>query len=226
MDITHAYIEKGSGEPLILLHGNGQNYTYFSNQFDVFAERFHVYALDTRGHGQTPRGVMPFTMRGFAEDLLNFMDEHSIAKAHILGFSDGGNIALLFAIRHPERVDRLIVDGADINTAGVKPSFQLPIELGYRMAKLFGGKSPEAAAHIEMLNLMVNEPNIPLGELRRIKAKTLVLAGTNDIIKDRHTRLIAANIPGAELTIIEGDHFIAKKNPAVFNKRVLDFLSE
>lgn len=226
MDITHAYIEKGSGEPLILLHGNGQNYTYFSNQFDVFAERFHVYALDTRGHGQTPRGVMPFTMRGFAEDLLNFMDEHGLAKAHILGFSDGGNIALLFAIRHPERVDRLIVDGADLDTSGVKLGFQLPIELGYRMAKLFGGKSPEAAAHIEMLNLMVNEPNIPLGELSRIKAKTLVLAGTNDIIKDRHTRLIAANIPGAELTIIEGDHFIAKKNPAVFNKRVLDFLSE
>lgn len=226
MDITHAYIEKGSGEPLILLHGNGQNYTYFSNQFDVFAERFHVYALDTRGHGQTPRGVMPFTMRGFAEDLLNFMDEHGLAKAHILGFSDGGNIALLFAIRHPERVDRLIVDGADLDTSGVKLGFQLPIELGYRMAKLFGGKSPEAAAHIEMLNLMVNEPNIPLGELRRIKAKTLVLAGTNDIIKDRHTRLIAANIPGAELTSIEGDHFIAKKNPAVFNKRVLDFLSE
>lgn len=224
MDIKHAYIEKGSGDALILLHGNGQNYTYFVNQFDVFAEYYHVYALDTRGHGQTPRGVMPFTIRGFAEDLCGFMDEHGIAKAHILGFSDGGNIALMFAIRHPERVDKLIVDGANLDTSGVKLRSQFPIEIGYRVAKLFGGKSPEAAHNIEMLNLMVNEPNIKVEELSKIAAKTLVLAGTNDMMKDAHTRYIAASIPDAELSIIEGTHFIARDNPEAFNERVLDFL--
>ena len=136
MDITHHFIEKGSGEPLILLHGNGESCGYFKKQLDVFAERYHVYALDTRGHGQTPRGAAPFTIRQFAEDLLGFMDAQGTERAHILGFSDGGNIAMVFAMAHPERVARLILNGANLTSAGVKLSTQLPIELGYRIAKL------------------------------------------------------------------------------------------
>ena len=85
MDITHHYIEKGKGFPLILLHGNGEDNTYFEHQIEPFARHFHVIAIDTRGHGQTPRGDAPFTIRQFADDLLAFMNEHSIAKAHILG---------------------------------------------------------------------------------------------------------------------------------------------
>ena len=111
MDITHYYVEKGQGHPLILLHGNGEDCTYFDHQIDVFAQHYHVYALDTRGHGQTPRGTCPFTIRQFADDLLAFMDARHIERAHLLGFSDGGNIAIIFAIRYPERVDRLILDG-------------------------------------------------------------------------------------------------------------------
>ena len=111
MDITHFYVEKGQGDPLILLHGNGEDHTYFDHQIDVFAQHYHVYALDTRGHGQTPRGTRPFTIRQFADDLLAFMDARHIERAHLLGFSDGGNIAIIFAIRYPERVDRLILDG-------------------------------------------------------------------------------------------------------------------
>ena len=101
MDISHHFIEKGSGEPLILLHGNGESCDYFSGQIDVFARYFHVYALDTRGHGQTPRGTAPFTIRQFADDLLAFMDAQVIDRAHLLGFSDGGNIAMIFALKDP-----------------------------------------------------------------------------------------------------------------------------
>ena len=91
MDIKHYYTESGQGDPIILLHGNGENCSYFSRQMDAFSKWFHVYAIDTRGHGKTPRGDMPFTIRQFAEDLLGFMEEHRIGKAHLLGFSDGGN---------------------------------------------------------------------------------------------------------------------------------------
>ena len=71
MDIQHHYIEKGQGEPLILLHGNGENCDYFKGQIEVFARCYHVYAPDTRGHGKTPRGNAPFTIRQFADDLLS-----------------------------------------------------------------------------------------------------------------------------------------------------------
>ena len=224
MEIRHHYIEKGEGFPLILLHGNGEDCTYFEHQIEPFAQYFRVIAIDTRGHGQTPRGDAPFTIRQFAEDLLVFMNEHSIAKAHILGFSDGGNIAMVFALAHPERVEKLILNGANLDASGVKRAVQIPIEIGYRIATLFAKRSPKARLNAEMLGLMVNDPNVKPAELTQIQSPTLVLAGDDDMIKDSHTRLIAKSIPNAELAIIPGSHFVANKNPDAFNETVLRFL--
>ena len=224
MDIKHFYLEKGAGKPLILLHGNGASSDYFKGQIDAFAGRYHVYAIDTRGHGRTPRGMMPFTIRQFAADLLGFMDEHQIEKAHLLGFSDGANVAMVFAMQHPERVDWLILNGANLNADGVKRSIQLPIEIGYRIARCFSAKSESAGRNAEMLGLMVNEPNLSPSELAGIRAKTLVIAGTRDMIKEAHTRLIAESIPDAKLVFVKGNHFIANRNPLEFNRVVLDFL--
>ena len=226
MDIEHYYIEKGQGSPLILLHGNGENSGYFRGQIDEFAKSYHVYAIDTRGHGKTPRGTGPFTIRRFAEDLLCFMDEHRIDRADLLGFSDGGNIAMVFALLHPERTGHLILNGANLNAGGVKRSVQIPIEIGYRIAKLFAGKSDKARQNAEMLGLMVNDPNVSPEELKGISAKTLVIAGTKDMISEKHTRLIAESIPGSSLVFIEGSHFIASEKPEEFNHAVLEFLKE
>ncbi|MBR6981188.1 MAG: alpha/beta fold hydrolase [Prevotella sp.] len=224
MDIEHFFMEKGQGEALILLHGNGENSDYFQGQIDEFARHYHVYAIDTRGHGKTPRGNAPFTIRQFADDLLGFMDVHQIKKAHVLGFSDGGNIAMIFALKHPDRVNRLILNGANLNAKGVKCSVQTPIEIGYRFARLFARMSKSAKLHAEMLGLMVNDPNVSPEELKGIQAKTLVMAGTDDIIKEEHTRLIAQSIPDARLVFIKGSHFIANECPQAFNKEVLEFL--
>jgi pimeloyl-ACP methyl ester carboxylesterase len=207
------------------LHGNGENCDYFKGQIDEFAQYYHVYALDTRGHGKTPRGNAPFTIRQFADDLLTFMNSHSIEKANLLGFSDGGNIAMVFAIKYPGRVNRLILNGANLNAKGVKRSTQIPIEIGYRIASLFANKSDEARLNAEMLGLMVNDPNVLPAELSAIKAKTLVIAGTNDMIKDAHTRLIAQSIPDSQLVLIKGNHFIANKCHEAFNHAVLEFLN-
>lgn len=226
MDINHFFIEKGQGEALILLHGNGENCDYFQGQIDEFARFFHVYAIDTRGHGKTPRGNTPFTIRQFADDLLGFMDAHQIGKAHLLGFSDGGNIAMIFTMKHPDRVNRLILNGANLDAKGVKPSVQIPIEIGYRIARIFSKISHTAKLNAEMLGLMVNDPNVLPEELVKIQANTLVVAGTKDMIKEEHTRLIAQNIPNAQLVILEGNHFIANKCPQAFNHAVLKFLKE
>ena len=226
MDITHHFIEKGSGYPLVLLHGNGESSAYFKGQIDVFAEWYHVYAVDTRGHGQTPRGDMPFTIRQFADDLLGFMDEQQIGRAHLLGFSDGGNIAMIFAMKYPDRVGRLILDGANLDPGGVKRSVQIPIEIGFRIARWSAKRSDKAKASAEMLGLMVNDPNVRPEELKAIQAKTLVMAGTKDMIREEHTRLIAAGIPDSRLVFIRGGHFIAGREPEAFNRAVLDFLRE
>lgn len=224
MDIKLYSEEKGAGVPLILLHGNGENGGYFVHQMDYFSKAYRVIAVDTRGHGRSPRGKAPFTIRQFAEDLREFMDMQQIEKAHILGFSDGGNIALAFALKYPERIHRLIVDGANLDSSGVRPSVQIPIEIGYRIASLFAKKKSEARKNAEMLGLMVNDPNIEPEQLGSIHVRTLVMAGTKDMIKKSHTRLIYESLPDAKLAFIEGDHFIANKNPCVFNQVVGKFL--
>ena len=222
MDISLHYIKKGSGPPLLLLHGNGESGDYFVHQMDEFAQYFTVYVVDTRGHGQSPRGTAPFTISQFADDLLDFMDGQGVGKADILGFSDGGNIALTFALRHPGRVGRLVLNGANLDPSGVKPSVQIPIVLGYRLASLF--QAPKARANAELLGLMVNEPHIGPGELAGLTMPVLVIAGSRDMIKASHSRLIADSLPHGRLVTIEGDHFIASKRPEPFNRAVLEFL--
>lgn len=226
MDIQLYYTEKGSGQPLILLHGNGESGGYFVHQIAHFSKAYRVIAPDTRGHGRSPRGSAPFTIGQFADDLLWFLDFHGIEKAHLLGFSDGGNIALTFALRHPERVDRLILNGANLDAGGVRPTVQLPIVTGYKLARMFRNVSAKAKKNAEMLGLMVNDPNISPQSLSGLFVKTLVIAGTKDMIKEAHTRLICDSLPNARLVLLPGDHFIAAKSPQAFNLAVEQFLQE
>ncbi len=218
------YTETGEGKPLILLHGNGESGRYFEHQIPFFSRKYRVLALDTRGHGNSPRGNAPFTIEQFAEDLLDFMNEHAIEKAHLLGFSDGGNIALTFALKYPERVDRLILNGANLDPSGVRPSVQAPIVLGYHIASWFSRKSEKAQKNAELLGLMVKQPHIQAERLKTLHVPTLVIAGSRDMIKRRHTRLIYQSIPDARLEILPGNHFIAARKPDAFNQAVKRFL--
>ena len=192
------YAEAGSGYPLLLLHGNGEDHTYFSAQLRFFSQYYPVFAPATRGHGAAPRGSGPVTLDRVA----------------------------LFALRHPELVEKLILNGGNLSPSGIRPSVQLPIELGYRIARLFAGRSPEARKHAELLGLMVNEPHIPPETLSALTMPVLVLAGTRDMVKRRHTEQISASLPNAQLQFLNGDHFLAAKEPSAFNEAVLRFLQE
>ena len=222
MDIRHFYLEQGTGFPLILLHGNDDSGAYFANQLDAFAAKYRVYAPDTRGHGQTPRGSAPFTIHQFAEDLVGFMDLHGIEKAHVLGFSDGGNIAIDFALNHIDRVEKLILNGANLYPAGCTPDLQQWVEDAYQKAL----QNDPQGRGTEMLALMAVQPDFHPEELQKITVPTLVVAGTDDMILQEHTELIAASLPHSELHILPGDHFIASKSPEAFNRLVLTFLEK
>ena len=224
MDISLNFIEKGTGDILILLHGNGESNKYFKHQIDFFSSRYRVIAIDTRGHGASLRGDAPFTLVQFAKDLHKFFLEHNINKANILGFSDGGNIALLFALKYPDYVTKLILNGANLNPDGVKKVYQFPIILAYKLIAKIADKNPKALKNAEMLALMVNEPNIDPDCLKNLSIPTLVIAGTNDMIKHDHTKLIASKLPDSKLVFIKGTHVIAYQKPYDFNNAVSKFL--
>lgn len=223
MDIKLFYKERGCGEALILLHGNNGDCDYFTSQIEYFSKSFHVIAPDTRGHGRTPRGDKTFALRTFADDLCCFMDELNIEKAHILGFSDGANIAMLFALKYPHKVRSLVLNGGNLNGDGVEDELQASICKEYNELLNMPFKTPEQKRTEEMLSIMINDPNISEKELSNIKAPTLVIAGTYDLIKTEHTKLIHRCIPSSKLVFVEGGHLIAAERSDEFNRAVDDF---
>lgn len=218
------YVEQGEGEPLVLLHGNGEDHTYFKKQMEPFSEKFRVIAIDTRGHGKSPRGDAPFTFEQFAEDLKEFFDEHELTGVNLLGFSDGGNIALTFALKYQRYLKRLILNGANLSPKGLNSVYFSFLAARYRTAAFLSLFDKKAALKKEMLALMVKQPNISSRDLGKLAVPTLVIAGTQDLILREHTELIYQNIYDAELCFIEGTHFIAANASEEFNSRVLKFL--
>ncbi|MBR5381419.1 MAG: alpha/beta hydrolase [Oscillospiraceae bacterium] len=220
------YADAGAGEPLFLLHGNGESHAIFEKQIAYFSATRRVIAPDTRGHGGTPRGEGPFTIPRFADDLKDLFDELHIERADVLGFSDGGNIAIAFALRCPERVRRLVLNGANLRPSGVKAKYQLPITAKYFQACAAPGRDERSRRRRENLGLMVHWPRFSPSDLRRITAPTLVLAGTDDMIKESHTRLIASSLPNARLVFLPGSHFIVGERPDEYNAAVERFFEE
>ena len=225
MNFSLNFTEKGYGAPLILLHGNGESSGYFVNQIDRFANEYRVIAVDTRGHGASPRGNKPFTLETFADDLKNLLDSLNIEKANILGFSDGGNIAVIFALKYPERVASLVLNGANLFPSGLKSSFLIPVKVLFAVFSLLSHFSRRAKRSSELLYLMAKQPNIQPERLSSIKCPVLVIAGTQDVIKEKHTNLIAASLPDSSLCFLKGGHSIAKTNSVEFNSAVEKFLN-
>ena len=245
MDITLNVMERGSGKPLVLLHGNGESLEYFKSQIRYFSRSYRVIAVDTRGHGGSERGSAPFTLKQFAKDLKALLDTMEIRKISLLGFSDGGNIALIFALKYPDSVERLILNGANLNPFGMKASALIPIAFEYAAAVVKASGGSDALRHMtggedkkisaqkreavrkkELFGLMIREPWIRPKHLQEISCPTLVIAGTKDMIRTSHTRLIAKRIRSARLVLLRGDHFIAAGRSRAFNRAVERFLRE
>ena len=224
MDIRLYYTESGEGDTLILLHGNGDSHEYFAAQTEFFSEYRRVIAIDTRGHGRSPMGTEPFKLATFADDLYAFLWRHNITKTDILGFSDGGNIALLFALKYPSYVRKLILNGANLRFSGLTLKTGAEILASYIKFCALAPFSRDAAKKKALYRLMVAEPKIDPAELHAITAPTLVIVGDKDMIRLSHSRLIADSIPRARLVVLPGDHFIAQKNPEEFNRVVSEFL--
>ena len=216
-----------SGPALLFLHGNGEDGSCFEQQIGPFSDTYRLYLLDSRGHGESERGEKPMTIALLAQDALCAMTELNLNEATVIGFSDGGNVALQMAMYEPERISRMVLAGANLSPEGLKNNARFEIGLHYVSQKLMGRFSAKWKAKSEITGLMVGQPQFDSARLRGIRIPTLVLAGEHDMIKEYHTRLIASSLANSELAILPGaNHFIFSCASERANEEISKFLSK
>lgn len=190
--VTLHYEQAGSGRPLILLHGNGESSGIFDKAIPLLAERFTVYAIDSRGHGQSSP-VSEYHYADMAQDVADFIRLLGLERPIVDGFSDGGIIALLLAIRHPDMVGGVIGSGVNVRPDGLKRRWLWLM----RLQQLFR-PSP-------LTELMLTEPDITDDELRMIRCPAVITAGSRDMLRQSHMRHIAEVIPSGRYLLLDGE---------------------
>lgn len=187
------YEKEGSGPPLLLLHGNGEDHHIFDEVGERLAETWSVYRIDSRGHGQSGR-TAELHYKDMAEDIIGFILAQKLEKPVLYGFSDGGITGLLIAILEPDLLAGLIISGANLQPRGMKPLYYW----FFRIMALFSRK-PE-------LCLMLTEPDIRRSELQKIQIPVYITAGEKDMIREPHTRFLAEHIRNSRLQILDGEN--------------------
>lgn len=225
----------GDGPPLILLHGGLANSDYWYNQTLVFAEKYKVIAIDSRGHGRSTFTEEPITYALMASDVIALMDTLGIERTDVVGWSDGGIIGLDLAIHHPERLHKLIAYGANYNPSGMRSDLSKNEKFNNYIAKAaedYQKVAPDPLrwdAFLENIgNMWATEPNYTPEQLVTITTSTLILDGEEEEVIDiNHTKQMAGLIPTAKLILMPGvGHFAPWEQPKKFNEIVLDFLTK
>ena len=222
--INYETFGNSNNPPLIMLHGNGEDISFFAPQISHFETDFYIIAIDSRGHGKSI-GI-PHDFDQMAGDTLAVMRSLNIAKAHFLGFSDGAIQALHLAMKAPENIRSLILLGANITPNGLRVSVRIYLWYVYLLLCIKTLFNPTKWMLTKIIwSLMIFHPHIEASTLKNITVPTLVIAGENDMIKLSHTGLITSSIPQSEMVIVPNvDHFLSSNKPEVFNNIAGKFL--
>ena len=227
------YDERGSGEPLVLLHGGLTDARFFEKNVGALAERFQVFATDQRGHGHTADVEGPITFDLMTHDTIAFIDEVVGGAAHLVGHSNGAFVALLIALRRPELVRRLVLVSGGFHRDGfVRAGDQFDVDaVVAALGSTYGEVSPDGEAHFRVVAEKVgemerSEPALPASELHKVKARTLVMFGDDDLVTMEHVNATYEGIPESELAIVPGtSHFLLQEKPGLCNDIIAQFLT-
>jgi pimeloyl-ACP methyl ester carboxylesterase len=218
----------GTGQPLLIIHGNGGSINNFLYQIPYFSKKYKVIIADSRAQGNSKDEADSLSYEMMADDYAALLDQMKIDSAYVIGWSDGGINGLLLAIRHPEKVKKLAVTGANLwpDTTAVFNDVEQMVLPEYNSAKAMTNRNAQQKAGWKLLRLLIEQPHIPLTDLHKISVPTLVIGGDHDVIKPEHTLLIAQNIPNSYLWILPNS---GHSTPIIykddFNKQIDDFFS-
>lgn len=218
----------GQGQPLLIIHGNGGSINNFIYQIPYFSTKYKVIIADSRAQGNSADRGDSLSYEMMADDYSALLDALKVDSADVIGWSDGGINGLLLAIRHPEKVKKLAITGANLwpDTSAVYQEVLNMVKPEYTMLKNKTNKTSDEKTGWKLVRLLLDEPHIPLADVQKIKCPTLVIGGDHDVIRPEHTMLIAHTIPQSYLWILPNSgHSTPVVYKEEFNKKVDAFFS-
>lgn len=224
----------GKGDPVVLLHGGLGNSAHFGFQMPALVDRFQVIAIDSRGQGRSTRGSLPISYDLMAGDVIAVLDRLALQRASVVGWSDGGEVALKLGITFPDRVDRLFVFGANYDASGSKPrnapsatfaAYSARCRSEYR--RLARPGMPYNALVSALAPLWRLPTGITREQLRTIRAPVMMAVGDHDeIIALEQIEEMSQLIPNAQLKVFaSASHFALWQDPDTFNQALAEFLA-
>ncbi len=231
-----------SGTPIVLIHGSTiDSHTDWDALIPALAKEYKVFAPDCRGHGRSNNPDMSYSFKELADDAAAFVRAMGYEKAHIIGHSNGGNVALLTAVEHPEVTQTCIPQAANAYVT----RYLIEREPGIFDPARVEREAPEwrdemIKLHSEVngkdywrdllwltLKELISEPNYSPADLARVDVPMLVIMGADDKVNapDEHAQYIAKHVPNAELWIPEKTgHNVHQEREGEWVAKVLEFL--
>lgn len=225
------YVSYGSGPTVLLLHGGlSSQLSWFSQIPELVDAGWRVILPDTRGHGDSDLGSKELSYRLLAADVVKILDRLSIRRTDVIGWSDGGNTALLLARYWPERVRRMVVISANFNPEGLTPEAQKANAAPSRGIERWwrrwwtGADNRLHALEARVQRMWRTRPNLQRADLEAVAAPTLVIVGDADVVSTTHARLMAKWLANGSLAVIAGGHFTPVSHARRVNELIARFL--
>lgn len=222
--------ERGSGEPVVLLHGGLTDSRCFDGNLDQLASDFRLFLPDRRGHGRTPDMPGPITVELMARDTIAFLEDVVGGPAKLAGYSAGGTVALQVALLRPDLVEKLVLVSAAFDPDGLLYKPSAGGELPEQILDAYGEVSPDGRDHLhvvvrKIVDAVATEASPTPSELRGVTCPTLVLAGDDDLVTLDHTIAMYRALPQAQLAVVpNASHLLLMEHPDLVNDIVATFL--
>jgi pimeloyl-ACP methyl ester carboxylesterase len=231
---TWVSVPKRKGETIVFLHGAmSSSASLLDSLGPHLKKKFRLAAFDRRGHGRSPDDDQPFHYADMADETIAFL-EHLGRKVHLVGHSDGGNVALLTVLKRPDLVKRAVVVGANFNHRGLMPMTPMRVDSpGFQeWSDKYAAMSSDGLDHAAVImaksqRLFAREPKLYREDLYRVERPILVMAGDDDVAKLSHTCTLFESMPDAQLAIIPGaSHGVLKEQTALCASIIERFLTQ
>lgn len=226
--------EQGSGEgpPVVLLHGGMVDSSTWGRQVDAIAAGRRVLLLDQRGHGHTPDpGELTYDL--MAADTIALLDREVGGPSDLVGWSDGGIVAMLVALARPDLVRKLVTIGSNFHYEGTIPEFLDGTEDDDDVPRaMYEAVSPDGPDHFaerqaKLLHMWRTSPTLTVDDVARIDVPALVLIGDDDAISFEHVLDLYRALPQGQLAVVPGaSHLVPLEKPDLVNRLLLDFLDD